>query len=162
MQDVELWYHTRYAQANVTEPAKAGPVKGKTMLDDAKIHVKIKLSALWSAVMFCYVYGDIFGFFQPGKLQELLEGKTPIGPTTQGKLLGFSTIMAIPSLMVFLPLVLKPTVNRWANIIVGAIYTVIILLTMRGAWNFYIFLGIIEVALTALIVWYAWTWPSSP
>ena len=131
------------------------------MLDDVKIHVKMKLSALWAAVMFCYIYGDIFGLFQPGKLQELLEGKTPIGPTTQGKLLGFSFIMAMPSSMVFLSLVLRPQANRWANIILGAIYTIIILLTLPGAWHYYIFLGIIEVALTVLIIWCAWTWPSS-
>ena len=131
------------------------------MLDDVKVHVKLKLSALWVAVMLCYIYGDFFGLFQPGTLQDLQAGKTPIGPTTQGKLLGFSIMMAIPSVMVFLSLVLKPKTNRWTNIILGAIYTVIILLTMPGAWAFYIFLGIVEAVLTALIVWYAWTWPSS-
>jgi hypothetical protein len=30
---------------------------------------------------------------------------------------------------------------------------------MPGSWVFYIFLGSVEVVLTALIVWYAWTWP---
>jgi hypothetical protein len=29
--------------------------------------------------------------------------------------------------------------------------------TMPGAWVFYIFLGSVDVVLTALIVWYAWT-----
>jgi hypothetical protein len=38
------------------------------------------------------------------------------------------------------------------------IYTVLILITMWD-WAFYIFYGIIEVGLTALIVWYAWNWP---
>jgi hypothetical protein len=33
------------------------------------------------------------------------------------------------------------------------------LITMPGAWAFYIFLGVVEVVLTALIVWYAWNWP---
>jgi hypothetical protein len=50
-------------------------------------------------------------------------------------------------------------IGRWVNIILGVIYTVIMLITMPGAWAFYIFLGIVEVALTALIVWYAWNWP---
>ena len=44
------------------------------------------------------------------------------------------------------------------EIITAVIYTVIILITMWD-WAFYIFLGIIEVVLTALIVWYAWNWP---
>jgi hypothetical protein len=67
-------------------------------------------------------------------------------------------MMAIPSVMVFLSVALKPNLNRWVNIIFGVIYTVIILITMWD-WAFYIFFGIIEVVLRTLIVWYAWNWP---
>jgi len=131
-----------------------------TVLEDIKVHVKLKISALWVSVMLCYIYGDHFGLYKPGMLQHMLEGKmVPLGPVTQGMLLGTSTRMAIPSVMVFLSLALKPNLNRWMNIIFGVFYTVIILITMPGAWAFYIFLGIIEAVLTALIVWYAWTWP---
>jgi hypothetical protein len=35
------------------------------------------------------------------------------------------------------------------------------LLTMPGAWAFYIALGIIEVLLTLAVVVYAWRWPRS-
>jgi len=130
-----------------------------TALDDVKLHVRTKISALWASVMFCYIYGDYFGLYQPGALQRMLEGKMgPLGPTTQGVLLGTSVMMAIPSVMIFLSLVLKPTLNRWVNIVLGIIYTVIILITMWD-WAFFIFLGIVEVVLTALIVWYAWNWP---
>jgi hypothetical protein len=129
-----------------------------TGLDDIKVHVKIKISALWASVMFCYIYGDYFGLYKPGTLQDMLSEKTGfLG--TQGGLLGTSAMMAIPSAMVFLSLVLKPRLNRWLNIILGALYTVIILITMPGAWEFYVFLGVIEIVLTALIVWYAWKWP---
>ena len=133
--------------------------KAGTALDDIKIHVKIKMSTLWVSVMFCYIYGDYFGLYVPGALQRMLEGKMgPFGPTTQGVLLGTSLMMVIPSVMIFLSLALKPNLNRWVNIILGVIYTVIILITMWD-WAFYIFLGIVEVVLTALIVWYAWNWP---
>ena len=129
-------------------------------LDDIKIHVKIKMSALWASVMFCYIYGDYFGLYQPGKLQGMLEGKmVPLGRATQGVLLGTSLMMAIPSVMVFLSLALKPNLNRWLNIVFGVVYTVIILITMQGSWVFYQFLGVVEVVLTALIAWYAWNWP---
>jgi hypothetical protein len=130
-----------------------------TALDDIRIHVKIKISALWASVMFCYIYGDYFGLYMPGALQRMLEGKMgPLGPTTQGVLVGTSIMMAIPSIMVFLSLALKPRLNRWVNTILGVIYTVIILITMWG-WAFYIFFGVIEVILTTLITWYAWKWP---
>jgi hypothetical protein len=133
--------------------------KAATALDDIKIHVKLKISALWASVMFCYIYGDYFGLYVPGALQRMLEGKMgPIGPTTQGVLLGTSVMMAIPSIMVFLSLALKPNLNRWLNIVLGAVYTVIILVTMWD-WAFYIFFGVVEVVLTALVVRYAWKWP---
>jgi len=131
------------------------------MLDDIKIHVKIKLSALWAAVMFCYIYGDIFRLFQLGELQGMLEGKMWSLPVTQGLLLGTSIMMTIPSVMVFLSLALRPGLNRWANILLGVIYTGLMLFTMTspGAWAYYLFLGIVEVALTVLLIWYAWNWP---
>lgn len=132
---------------------------GRTTLEDPKVNVKIKLAALWASVMFCYIYADYFGLYVPGALQSMLQGKMgPLGPTTQGVLLGTSLMMAIPSLMIFLSVALKPALNRWLNIVFGAIYTAIILITM-WSWAFYIVFGVIEVALTLLVVWYAWRWP---
>ena len=126
---------------------------------DTKIDVKIKLSALWASVMFCYIYADYFGLYVPGALQRMLQGRMgPLGRTTQGVLLGTSIMMAIPSVMIFLSVALKPNLNRWLNIIFGVLYTVIILFTM-WQWAFYIFFGIIEVVLTGLVVWHAWSWP---
>ena len=130
-------------------------------LDDIKIHVKFKLFALWSSVMFFYIYGDYFELYQPGKLQEMIGGRMALGAITQGVLLGMSALLAIPSLMVFLSLVLPPQVNRWMNIILGIVYTLVMILAIKGAWHFYIFFGPIEITLTALIVWYAWSWPRS-
>ena len=131
-------------------------------LEDSKINVKIKLSALWASVMFCYIYADYFGLFVPGVMQSMLNGQMrPLGATTQGVLLGTSLMLAIPSVMIFLSVALPPVLSRWLNIIVGAVYTAIILITMWG-WVFSIFYGVIEISLTALVVWYAWKWPKAP
>ncbi len=130
-------------------------------LDDIKIHMRFKLSALWATVLFCAIYGDIFRLFQHGELQEMLDGMMWSTPVTQGLLVGTSIIIAIPSLMVFLSLVLKPNLNRWLNIICAVSYAALMIFTMTspGAWAYYLFLGVVEVALTVLIVWYAWNWP---
>jgi hypothetical protein len=136
-------------------------VKTPHGLEDLKINVKIKLSALWASVMFCYIYADYFGLYRPGKLQAALNGEFFSLPTTQGVLLGASLMLAIPSLMIFLSVALPPVVNRWVNIVTGTVYTGIILKTMWG-WAFYIFYGVIEIALTSLVVWYAWRWPKAP
>jgi hypothetical protein len=131
-------------------------------LDDIKVHVRFKLFALWSSVMFCYIYGDYFELYQPGKLQGMIAGRTALGAVSQGALLGMAMIMAIPSLMAFLSLVLPSSVNRRLNIILGAAYTVIMILAIQGGWHFYILFGLIEIVLTTLVVWYAWTWPKQP
>src|SRR5262245_48647104 len=129
-------------------------------LQDAKVPVRLKLSALWASLMFCYIYGDYFGLYKPGKLRGMLEGMMgPLGPTTQGVLLGTSVLMAVPAVMVFLSLVLAPSISRWANIVLGVLYPVIMLVTMPGSWAFSFFLGVVEVVLSLAIVTYAWKWP---
>jgi len=55
-------------------------------LHDIHIHVRYKLSALWSALMFCYLYGDYFGLYVPDKLKGMLDGEGPVGPVSQGTL----------------------------------------------------------------------------
>ncbi|AIF48078.1 DUF6326 family protein [Dyella japonica] len=133
---------------------------GKSALEDLPVPVKLKLAGLWASLMFCYIYGDYFGLYQPGILQDMLQGKMgPLGPTTQGVLLGTSVLMAVPSVMVFLSLVMKPALGRTVNMILGLLYALIMAVSMPGAWTFYLFLGVIEIILSLLIVWYAWKWP---
>src|ERR1700736_7051821 len=127
--------------------------------EDIKVHVRFKLFALWSSIMFFYIYGDYFELYQPGKLQEIIAGRMPFGAISQGALLGMSAVMLIPSLMPFLSLVLPAGVNRWMNIAFGAVYSVIMMLVIRGGWHYYVLYGLIEISLTVLIVLYAWAWP---
>jgi len=127
---------------------------------DVEVNVKIKLSALWIVVMFLYAYVDIFSLFKPGIIEGIIAGKVFIFQVSQLFLFLTTLYIVIPSVMIFLSLVLKPKVNRWTNIIVSIFYFV----TMLGAcigetWSFYIFGTIIESLLLFLIVWYAWKWP---
>ena len=130
-------------------------------LEDVKIPVKVKLAALWTSVMFCYVYGDYFELYIPGKLQGMLQGQmAPLGPVTQGVLVGTSILLAVPSLMIFLSIALPPTFSRWLNIVAGLFYTgIMLLIAIGGGWAFYVLFAAIEVVLTLLIVWSAWRWP---
>lgn len=133
-----------------------------TRLEDAKIPLRIKLAGLWASLMSCYIYGDFFGLFAPGRLQDMIAGNFgPLGTTTPGILVGVSLMMAVPALMIFGSLALPATICRWSNIVFGLFYTVIMLLTMPGAPPFYITLGVIEVLLTAAVVAYAWRWPKA-
>jgi hypothetical protein len=130
-----------------------------TALRDVPVPVRGKLSALWAALMFCYVYGDYFGLYVPGKLTGMIGGEGPIGPITPSSLVITSVLLAVPGLMVFLSLVLPPAVCRWANIMLGVFYIAVMALTMPGAWSFYVLLGAVEIGLGLLTIGYAWRWP---
>jgi len=130
-----------------------------TEKEDVKINVKMKLSALWVALMLVYIYCDIYSLFRTGQIEEMISGQMGPFPVTQGSLLLASILMIIPAVMVFLSLTLKPKVDRWANIILGVLYTFVNISNLIGeTWVYYIFSGVVEIALTLLIVWYAWKW----
>ncbi len=130
-------------------------------LQDTKLDVKIKLAGLWAATMMCYVYGDYFELYVPGKLSSMLEGKMgPLGPVTQGVLLGTALMMAVQCLMVYLSLVMKPTLNRWVNMVLGLVCAAIVALVItQSGWVFYQMLGGVEIVLLLGVVWQAWNWP---
>ena len=130
------------------------------MPGDATTPVKLRLSSLWVSVMLCYIYGGIFSFFKPGTLKDILAGGTGAFGSP-GRLLAAAILMAIPSVMVFLSLALKPGISRYANIVLGLAYTVVIASTTPGAWAFYVLLGVVEAMLTLTIAWYAWRWQAS-
>ncbi len=131
--------------------------------ENMKINVKLKISALWVAVMFIYVYADIKSLFIPGFIDLIRAGEVLGGiKITQELWLAAAILMTIPSVMIFLSLILKPNVNRWANIILGVVYTVVNianLLSIEEPWAFTIFYNLVEPILTLLIAWYAWKWP---
>ncbi len=141
---------------------KMDSIKKTTEMEDVKINVKLKISALWIAMLFVFAYVDIFAFYRPGIIEGIMEGKVATFQIDQVFLFLTTLYILIPSIMVFLSLVLKPKVNRWTNIIVGMLYIVSILGSCIGeTWAFYIFGSIVESLLLLLIIWYAWKWPNS-
>jgi hypothetical protein len=131
------------------------------ILEDVRIGVRLKISALWIAMLFLFAYGDIFGFFRTGLIEEVIEGEVSGVEITQVFLFGVSVYIAIASVMVFLSLVLRPRVNRWVNIVLPILYIVSIAISCIGeTWAYYYFMSIAESALLVVIVWYAWTWPT--
>ncbi|HEY2982102.1 MAG TPA: DUF6326 family protein [Anaerolineales bacterium] len=129
-------------------------------MEDVRINVKTKLSALWVAMMLLYIYADILSLFRPGQIEKMTQGLMGPFPVTQGSLFMAATLMIIPAAMVFLSLMLKSPLARWANITAGVLYTAVNLSNLIGeSWAYYMFFGIVELAVTSLIVWYAWKWP---
>ncbi len=137
--------------------------RNRNNFEDIKVNIKIKLSVLWTSVTLCYLYGDYFELYVPQKTQGLVNGVNLLD--SPFKLFAASILLAIPALMVFLSIILKPTINRQLNIVLGIFYTalmVLIALTSIIPWRtFYVFLAIVESCITALVVFYAWKWAKS-
>ena len=131
------------------------------MLVDLKVNIKIKLSALWTSVVLCYLYGDYFELYTPGKVNSLISGDNVLdSPTT---LLIASVVLAIPAVMVAASVLLSAKINRILNILIGTLFTVMMVLIGIMSTNewylFYVFLAFLESIITGLIVWYVWKWP---
>ncbi|WP_444937927.1 DUF6326 family protein [Microbulbifer sp. JMSA002] len=134
--------------------------KTTVRLSEPYVNVKIKISALWASVIFCYIYGDFFGLFKIGKIERIIEGFGPFGAVTQGSLLSVAIIVSIPCIMVALTLMLKPKICQWLNITVATIFIIFLGATMLiSSWYFYFYLGFIEITLKLVIIWLAWQWP---
>ena len=126
-------------------------------LDDLKINVK--LAALWASFMFLYIYVDYFHLYMPGALKDILAGKVFVFDISYVFLLIAMISVAIPTLMIFLSVVLPAKVNRWTNIIVATVFIPYTLFNLAGeAWVHMYFAAALEVVLLLLIIRYAWKW----
>lgn len=128
-------------------------------LEDIKINVKLKLAAAWASFMFLYIYVDYFHLYMPGSLEDILAGKVFTFDISYVFLLIVMIFVAIPALMIFLSVALPAKVNRWANIIIAAVYIPYMLFNLAGeAWVHMYFAAAVEVALLLLIIGHAWKW----
>ena len=144
------------------EEQKKGGKNMVMILEDVKINMKIKLALFWVALMFFYVYNDIFSFFHPGHVAELVEGQLAGIQFTQELLFGAALLMALPSIMIVLSLTLKAKMNRMVNIIVGIFHMVVLVGTLMvpgDLWVYYATYMAFEAVFIILIIWHAWKWP---
>lgn len=134
-------------------------------LDDLKVNTRIKLVALWTAVMFCYVYGDYFALYIPGQAEELVSGDTLLNSPI--KVFAASVLMALPPLVIIASVLANAQVARWLNIIFGFMFTAIMILIavtsipITPEISAYVFYALLESAMTIAIIWLAWKWPKS-
>lgn len=127
--------------------------------EPATVNVRTKISALWTSMLFVFAYVDLFSLYRPDFRADLEAGEVGGFTLNQSFLLGTTAYVVIPSLMVFSTLVLHPRLNRVANIALGIVYIVTIVIGAVGEWSYYILGSVVEVAMLAAIVYYAWTWP---
>jgi Family of unknown function (DUF6326) len=131
---------------------------------DMRVNIKIQLMAMWTTVMFCYVYGDYFELYVPGKTQGLLDGQNLLD--SPAKLFLAMLMLLIPALMIMLSVLVTAPLNRILNMVFAAMYTLLMILVGVGSistWrSFYVFLAGVEAIITIMIFWKALKWPRLP
>ena len=133
-----------------------------TDYQDSWVSPRIKIAALWASMLFIFVYVDLFSLYRADIRADIEAGKMSAFTIGQGFLLGVTIYITVPSLMVFLSVVLPTRVARMANLVLAALYAVTIVGGAIGESNYYYILGsLVEAALLAGVVHYAWTWPKA-
>jgi membrane protein DedA with SNARE-associated domain len=130
-----------------------------TRLEPSPVNVRVKISALWMSMLFVFAYVDLFSLYRPDFRADVEAGEVGGFAVNQTFLLATTAYVVIPSLMVFCVLVLRPRLNRILNIALAIVYAVSIIAATIGEWTYYILGSLIEAALLAAVVFYAWTWP---
>ena len=130
-----------------------------TGLAPQHVNVRLKLSALWAAMLFVFAYVDLFSLYRPDVRADIEAGQISAFRIGEGFLLAATGYILIPSLMVVGSLLLNARTSRIANIALGVIYSITIVGGAVGEWGYYVLGSAVEVALLAGVVYYAWTWP---
>ena len=123
---------------------------------------KSLLPLVWIFVTVNYIYCDVIGLMEPAVLREFLDGNIGGIEITRGFLFGASVLMEIPMVMIVLARVLRDRQNRVANIVAGSVMTIAQVTSLfvgDPPAPHYLFFSAVEIATTAFVVWYAWTWP---
>ncbi|HYN75722.1 MAG TPA: DUF6326 family protein, partial [Candidatus Limnocylindria bacterium] len=142
-----------------TKPARESQMTAKPAFEASPVNVRIKMSALWTAMLFVFVYVDLFSLYRPDFRADVEAGTVGGFSVNQSFLVGVTVYVIVPSLMVFGTLVLPPQVDRIANLVLSGFYGLTIVGGAIGEWNYYVLGSAVEVALLAGIAYYAWTWP---
>ncbi len=119
------------------------------------VDIRIKLAALWVALMLTYLLGDVLRIFS-GDFEGGQIGGQDVG---QMMYLGMAVLMVLPIVMIFLSLTLGDSVNRWANVILAVLLFAFNLVGLPTYPSLYDkFLIVVGLAFNVLTVYYAWPW----
>src|SRR5579864_2682010 len=124
--------------------------------------IKERLSLLWLFALLNYLYADVIALF------DIVGSRNSFEPLPQWALMASAVLMEIPIAMILASRLLAFRANRLANIIAGAIVTLVngflTFIPPLVGWGRppalpeYLFFATIETVATTAIIWQAWTW----
>ena len=126
---------------------------------------KERLSLFWIFALLNYLYADVVALF--AIVGSLNVASAPHPHLPPWALAGSAVLMEIPIAMIVACRLLPFRANRLANIIAGAIVTLVnggltfippLVGARTPALPAYLFFAMIETVCTSVIVWQAWAW----
>lgn len=124
----------------------------------SRIDVRIRMAGLWATTMMIFAYVDLFSLFRPDFRASLDEGKVFVFDVGQPFLLGATIYVIIPSLMIYLSLVMPRRLSRFVSISLAGLYAFTIVGGAIGEWSYYVLGSAVEVVLLVLVIHHSWTW----
>jgi hypothetical protein len=121
--------------------------------------LKTRLSVLWIFMAVAMSAHSVLTFMDKGMVEQVW--KMEMGP---GMMLFMAIFYWVPLVMAVLSVTLKDSANRWANMILGIVFTVLNIfhlvehLTTGPSAHQILIIGS-TVVVTALIFWSALKWP---
>jgi hypothetical protein len=125
------------------------------------VDIRLKIAALWVATLFIFAYVDLFSLYRPDVRADLEAGRLFAFDVSQTFLFLTTLYIVLPSLMIYLTLVLPRGVNRVLNIALAAVYAVTIVGSAVGEWGYFVLGSAAEAVLLGTVVYHAWTWRES-
>src|SRR3954453_16210657 len=128
--------------------------------------IKERLSLFWMVALLNYLYADVVALFAIVGSPNLSDA--PHLPPCA--LMGSAVLMEIPIAMIVACRLLPFRANRLANIITGAMLTLVngfltfippLVGARTPALPEYLFFATIETVCTSVIIWQAWTWSAT-
>jgi lipopolysaccharide export LptBFGC system permease protein LptF len=126
------------------------------------LDVRIIIAALWIAEVLSSLNGDTYRLSDSAALRSLLENTGAV-KATPVLLLVMSILFVFPILMSAFTLILKYSVSRRVNRIIGILYAVIILIfwvlgfVLQSAGYEFVW-STAQLVFVLMVVWYAWKW----
>ena len=119
---------------------------------------KIRIALLWLFMAVAMSAHSVLSFMDPGAMEKL--AAMEMGP---GMMLFMAIFWWVPLVMAVLSISLKDSANRWTNMVLGIVFTLLNLghfieHVAEPSAEQILIVGS-TVVVTAFIAWYAWKWP---
>jgi hypothetical protein len=119
---------------------------------------KTRIAVLWVFMAVAMSAHAVLSFMVPELVEETWEMEMGAG-----MMLLMALFWWVPMVMAVLSLTLKDSANRWANFIVGIVFTILNIVHLmehlaEPSADMILLIGS-TIVVTALIAWFAWRWP---